>query len=218
MNTKVQRSPENPILAPDAESPWEAEAAFNGCPVAGSGRIHFLYRAVSSPQKQDGLTLELSTIGYASSEDGIHFEGRRQLVFPEYAWEHYGCEDPRVTKIGDKYFIFYTALSNYPFTAEGIKVGLAITRDFESIEEKHLVTPFNAKAMALFPSKIEDRYLAILTVNTDRPPAKIAMASFNNLNQIWSPEYWARWYSNLDQHVLPLQLADKDHIEVGAPP
>jgi predicted GH43/DUF377 family glycosyl hydrolase len=148
----------------------------------------------------------------------VRFEGRRQFIRPEYDWEHYGCEDPRVTKIGDRYFIFYTALSTYPFAAEGIKVGLAITRNFESIEEKHLVTPFNAKAMALFPSKIEGRYLAILTVDTDRPPAKIALASFNSLDEMWSPEYWAKWYSNLEHHVLPVPRADTDHIEVGAPP
>ena len=218
MGIKVQRWSENPILVPNKENPWEAEATFNGCPVVGGGKIHFLYRAISSPQKHDGLTMELSTIGYASSKDGVHFEGRRQFIRPEYAWEHYGCEDPRVTRIGSKYFIFYTALSNYPFSAEGIKIGLAVTRDFESIEEKHLVTPFNAKAMALFPSKIGDKYLAILTVDTDRPPAKIALASFDSLDQIWSTEYWTKWYSNLDQHVLPIPRTAKDHLEVGAPP
>jgi predicted GH43/DUF377 family glycosyl hydrolase len=218
MNIKVERSPDNPILEPEIENPWEAEATFNGCPVAGGGRIHFLYRAVSSPQNYDGLTLELSTIGYASSKDGVHFEDRRQLIRPEFAWEHYGCEDPKVTKIDNRYFIFYTALSTYPFCAEGIKIGLAVTRNFEFIEEKHLVTPFNAKAMVLFPSKVEGKYLAILTVGTDRPPASIAWASFNSLNEIWSPEYWAKWYANLEQHVLPVRQAAQDHIEVGAPP
>ena len=218
MSIKVKRWSGNPILIPNRENPWEAEATFNGCAVAGGGRVHFLYRAMSSPQKHDGLTMELSTIGYALSQDGIHFESRKQFIRPEYAWEHYGCEDPRVTKINGKYFIFYTALSTYPFSAEGIKIGLAITRDFKSIEEKHLVTPFNAKAMALFPSKIEGKYLAVLTVDTDRPPAKIALASFQNLDQIWSPEYWTKWYSNLDQHVLPIKQSAKDHIEVGAPP
>jgi predicted GH43/DUF377 family glycosyl hydrolase len=218
MNIRVQRSSENPILVPDKNNSWEAEATFNGCPVVGGGKINFLYRAISSPQNYDGLTLELSTIGYAWSNDGTHFEDHRQFIRPEYAWEHYGCEDPRVTKIGGKYFIFYTALSIYPFSPEGIRIGVAVTSDFESIEEKHLVTPFNAKAMALFPSKIEDRYLAILTVDTDRPPAKIALAPFDNLSQIWSPEYWAKWYSNLDRHVLQIQQSPYDHIEVGAPP
>jgi len=218
MSIKIQRSDENPILVPDIDNSWEAESTFNGCPVKGDGIIHFLYRAISIPQQYEGLTTELSTIGYANSKDGIHFQDRRQFVFPEYAWEHYGCEDPRVTKIGGNYFIFYTALSTYPFSQEGIKIGLAITKDFKTIKEKHLITHFNAKAMALFPSKIGGLYKAILTVNTDKPPAKIAVASFEHISQLWSPEYWTRWYGNLDRHVLHIPQATNDHLELGAPP
>ena len=218
MDIRIQRSDENPILVPDIDNAWEAEATFNGCPVQGDGIIHFLYRAISLPQQYDGLTIELSTIGHATSKDGIYFQGRRQFIYPEYAWEHYGCEDPRVTKVGRKHYIFYTALSTYPFSPEGIKIGLAITRDFRSIEEKHLVTHFNAKAMALFPSKTGGLFQAILTVNTDKPPAKIAIASFEHLEQIWSPEYWTKWYSNLDRHILNIPHKPNDHLEVGAPP
>ena len=220
MSIGIQRSDKNPIFFPAIENQWEAEATFNGCPVVGDGKIHFLYRAVSSltPIKYDGLKLEISTIGYASSKDGVHFEDRQQFISPDYAWEHYGCEDPRVTKVGGRYFIFYTALSTYPFNADGIKVGLAITKDFKTIDEKHLVTPFNAKAMAFFPRKIDGKYTAVLTVNTDKPPAKIALASFNELSQVWSPEYWSKWYATLDRHVLRIQQAPYDHIEVGAPP
>ena len=218
MKIEIQRSNENPILVPDIDNPWEAEATFNGCPVQGNGIVHFLYRAISSPKKYDGLTIELSTIGYAVSEDGVHFKDRRQFIYPEYAWEHYGCEDPRLTRIGNRYFIFYTALSTHPFSPEGIKVGLAITRDFITIDEKHLVTHFNAKAMALFPSKINGLYHAVLTVNTDKPPSKIAIASFEHIEQIWYPEHWTRWYSNLDRHILHVTQNPNDHLEVGAPP
>ena len=219
MSITIQRSDENPILVPDIDNLWESEATFNGCPVqGGDGVIHFLYRAISIPQQYEGLNIELSTIGYANSRDGIHFQDRRQFIFPEYAWEHYGCEDPRVTKIGNKYFIFYTALSTYPFSQEGIKIGLAITKDFKTIRRKHLITHFNAKAMALFPSKIGGLYKAILTVNTDKPPAKIAIASFEHINELWSPEFWTRWYENLDRYILHIAQANNDHIELGAPP
>jgi len=52
----------------------EADGAFNGCPVFDRGKIHFVYRAVSAPQKISGFELPLSTIGYALSSDGIHFK------------------------------------------------------------------------------------------------------------------------------------------------
>jgi predicted GH43/DUF377 family glycosyl hydrolase len=215
---EVRRSEENPILTPNAENAWEAEAAFNGCPIVSGGRIHLLYRAMSSPQIVSGKQMQLSTIGHALSTDGIHWKYRRQFIKPEYDWERFGCEDPRVTKVGGKFYIFYTALSAHPPSAGSIKIGLATTWDFRRIEAKYPVTPFNSKAMALFPGKISGKMVAVLTANTDNPPAKIGLAFFDHEEQIWSPEYWEGWYSFLDDHVLPLQRKPQDHIEVGAPP
>src|SRR5271157_3575444 len=148
MSIEMRRSEENPILIPLSENTWEADGAFNGCPAHDVGKIHFVYRAVSPPQKIEGFELPLSTIGYALSRDGIHFKNRRQFIRPEYDWEKFGCEDPRVTKMNGKFYIFYTALSGFPFSADNIRVGMAITLDFQHIDEKHPVTPFNAKAMS----------------------------------------------------------------------
>ncbi len=216
----IKRYPKNPILRPDQENSWEAEAVFNGCPVQRGKKIHLLYRAISIPHYHTriGFQTQVSTIGQAVSSDGIHFQKRQQFITPEQPWERFGCEDPRVTKLGEIYYVFYTALSKYPPTAEGIKVGVALSKDLKHIREKHLVTPFNAKAMALFPEKINDKLCAILTANTDMPPAKIALAYFNAPDQIWSQKYWKQWYSSLDKHALPLQRRPEDHIEVGAPP
>ncbi len=205
-----KRSDENPILVPSDENEWEKLAVLNGCPVIGGGKIHFLYRAVSASN--------ISSLGYASSTDGVHFKNRRQFTKHEYDWERFGCEDPRVTKIGSTYYVFYTALSTYPFSADGIKVGLAITKDLKKIREKHLITPFNAKAMCLFPEKIKGKFVAMLTVNTDRPPSNICIATFEREDQMWSREYWEEWYSSLEQHALHLERATTDRAEVGAPP
>ena len=216
--TEMRRSEENPILIPLSENTWEADGAFNGCPVQYGSKIHFVYRAVSPPQNVAGFELPVSTIGYVSSTDGIHFKNRHQFIKPDNDWEKFGCEDPRVTKINGKFFIFYTALSNFPFCAECIKVGVAITNDFKKIKEKHLVTPFNSKAMSLFPEKVAGRYAVVLSVNTDIPPTRIAVAYFDREEQMWSPTYWEGWYSLLNDNIIPLQRSPKDHIEAGAPP
>lgn len=216
----IKKYEKNPILKPEPAHSWEAEAAFNGCPVKKDKNIYLLYRAVSLPHFHAKVEKELriSDVGIASSRDGIHFRNRRRFIVPEYSWEKFGCEDPRVTKLDGKYYIFYTALSNYPFTAEGIKIGLAISKDLKKIDEKHLVTPFNAKAMALFPEKINGRFCAILTANTDKPPAKIAIAFFDKEEEIWSKHYWNNWYSELDMHIVPLLRKSSDQVEAGAPP
>jgi predicted GH43/DUF377 family glycosyl hydrolase len=214
----IKRSAENPVLLPNRDNPWEAEAAFNGSVTQSGGVYNMVYRAVSKPQDIGDVHMEVSSIGHARSRDGVHFSRHTQFIRPEYEWEKYGCEDPRVTKIGGTYFIFYTALGVFPFTPNGIRVAVAITRDFKTVSEKHLVTPFNAKAMMLFPEKIKGMYAAILTVNTDRPPAKICLALFDKKEDIWSTEYWKKWYANLESHVLPLQRTSGDHVEAGAAP
>lgn len=215
---KLSKSFENPILLPESDNVWDANAAFNPCVIKENDTYHMVYRAQSEKSNHFGNILELSTIGHTTATDGIHFQGKNKLVKPEYDWEKYGCEDPRITKVGKDYFIFYTALSKFPFTAEGIKVALAITRDFKTVTEKHEVTPFNAKGMVLFPEKVNGKYVAMLTVNTDTPPSTIGIAYFDKIEDIWSKEYWDDWYSHLEDHRIDL-LRDPNHqIEVGAPP
>ncbi len=214
----VKKSSHNPLLSPNTNDPWEAKAVFNWCPIKDGNTTHYVYRAMSSNESYFSNTISISSIGYTSSLNEIDFSETKQLIAPEYEWERYGCEDPRVTKIDDKFYIFYTALSNYPFDANSIKIAVAITKDFKTIEEKHLVTPFNAKAMALFPEKINGKYVVILSVNTDMPPAKICFAEFDNLEDIWNEKYWQKWYKEFDKHSININRSDKDHVEVGAVP
>ncbi len=163
--------------------------------------------------------MSVSSIGHALNigQTDLHFKKRSELIKPDQDWDKYGCEDPRVTMIDGKFYIFYTALSMYPFQADGIKIGLAITTDFKNIE-KHQVTTFNSKAMGLFPEKINGKYAAVLTANTDRPPAKISIAYFNDEKEIYSKRFWNDWYKNLDKHALVIPKRPEDHIELGAAP
>lgn len=213
----VKRSEHNPIVAPAGSRPWEAKGAFNGCPVMRGKQMHLLYRAIGTP---DALMTPsgISTIGSALSVDGEHFPSRRQLIAPEAEWEKFGCEDPRVTLFEGKYVIFYTALGGMPFGAHNIKVACAISRDLETIDERHLVTPFNAKAMALFPERINGKVTALLTAHTDEPPAHIAIAQADRLEDLWNEKFWEDWHAHLEDHIVHARRYDNDHIEVGAPP
>ncbi len=214
----VKRSKHNPILSPIKGHPFESYSTYNGNPIKVGESIYMLYRAQSEPERFENHEFSLSVISKAVSKDGIHFKNREVFISPEYSWEKFGCEDPRVTKIDGKYFIFYTALSVFPFRAEGIKVAVAISKDMKTISEKHLVTPFNAKAMTLFPEKINGKYVALLTVNTDLPPSRVALAEFDKLEDIWSECYWKKWYSELDKHILDIPKLSEEHLEIGGCP
>ncbi len=216
----IKRYKDNPILTPIRSRTWEAEAVFNGCPIEKDEKTFFLYRAVSLPRYNSmvGSRISTSNIGVATSDDGLNFSDRKRFIVPYHDWEKFGCEDPRVTELDGKYYIFYTAISAWPPNSEGIKVGVAISNDLQTVEQKHLVTPFNAKAMSLFPERINGKIWAILTVNTDKPPARICLASFDNIEEVWSEDYWNEWYRNFEDHSIPIQRSPDDHIEVGATP
>lgn len=214
-----ERSYENPVLVPYNDHPWETDGAFNGCAVRGGGKTHLVYRAQSLSMLHDeGEWLSMSTIGHSESLDGVHFKEHRQFIVPEEPWEKFGCEDPRVTKLDGKYYTFYTALGGFPFGPDNIKVGLAISKTLKRVAEKHLITPFNAKAMALFPERIDGKLWTILTADTDRKPSKIAVASFDTEEQMWDETRWKTWYENIDRNVIPLARDDDDQVELGAPP
>lgn len=215
----MRRCSRNPILYPVREHSWEAYAVFNPSIVKKGKHYYMLYRAVSSSDLLKKQGSSYSSVGIAKSRDGVHFYERRRFIIPEKDWELFGCEDPRATYLEGRYYIFYTAISTLPPTAEGIRVGVAVSRDLKQVEEKYLVTSFNAKAMALFPERINGKLTAILTVHTDKPPAYIAITQLSNNPSQWIYEM-DEWYREFMKHILTPDPRRSllDHIEVGAPP
>ena len=213
----VKRSEHNPVLIPNRDHYWEAFATFNMSPVKHGDNVYGLYRAISA---RDALQKpeNISVIGIAKSSNGKDFEDRSQFITPEEEWEKFGCEDPRVTYFEDNFYIFYTALSKYPFSANGIKVAVAISKDLKKVEEKHLVTPFNAKAMTLFPKRINGKIVVIFSYHTDNPPSKITFAEMDEISDLWNPAFWAKWEKELNNHAVDLKRQESDHIEIGATP
>ena len=214
---QLQRFSGNPIFSPNPDNPWEHDGAFNGCVVKKDGVYHMVYRAQSSEQENAGVSMKVSSIGYSQSNDGVKFGGHQILFSPTEEWEKFGCEDPRITYFNGFFYIFYTALSVFPFGASGIKLAAAKTKDFKTIE-KHPVTTFNSKAMGLFPDKVQGKMAALLTMHTDLHPAKIALAVFDREDDIWSQDYWNDWYENMNEHIIPLLRDIRDQVELGAPP
>ena len=213
----LRRAKENPVLGPTPDHPWEATATFNMSPVRYGKHIYGLYRAISTPDNF-GVPDQMSTIGIAESQDGLHFEERRPFITPVEEWEKFGCEDPRATFFEGRYYVFYTALSKFPFEADGIKVAVAISDDLKTIQERHLVTPFNAKAMTLFPERVNGKITLIFSAHTDSPPTKMSVVQVERIEELWSRDFWEKWHEEIDQHVINLRRNDRDHVEVGATP
>ncbi|MDP2593913.1 MAG: hypothetical protein Q8P36_01055, partial [bacterium] len=219
----IRREAHNPILAPDRARPWEAVAVYNPSAVATPEGVRIYYRALGNPDVLQTPHAGLSSIGTAFAEDGAHFHSRRQIIAPQEEWDKFGCEDPRVTFFEGKWYCFYTALGSYPFGPDNIKVGLAVGDTPEEFTERHLITPFNAKAATLFPERINGEVVLLLTAHTDwtneHPRPTIAVAKAKEVADFFDPGYWHVWHEHLADHALPeLRRTDGDHIEVGAAP
>ncbi|MES2213944.1 MAG: hypothetical protein V4465_00930 [Patescibacteria group bacterium] len=213
----VKRDAHNPILTPNHAHFWEGSAAFNPTPVIKGRKKYLLYRALSTPDVLRSPR-ELSTIGIAESTDGKQYSSHRQFIAPVEEWEKYGCEDPRTTYFEGKYYTFYTALGVFPFGPSGIKCAVAVSKDLETVESRHLVTPFNAKAMTLFPGTVNGKVTIMFSVHTDAPPAKMCIRQFDRIEELWDPKSWEGFEENIDTYAIDLRRMDSEHVEVGAAP
>jgi predicted GH43/DUF377 family glycosyl hydrolase len=219
----IRRSSHNPILSPRREHPWEALAAFNPSPIAVQGGTRVYYRALAHPAALVSPYAGQSSIGTAFSEDGVHYHSRQQVIMAAEAWDAYGCEDPRATTFEGKTYVTYTALGGFPYGPDNIKVAIAVSDDGVRFDERHLATPFNAKAAAIFPERVGGDAVMILTAHTDHtdehPRPTIGIARAKKVEDFWNPQFWMKWHDTLKDNALEnLLRSDQDHIEVGAAP
>ena len=136
-------------------------------------------RDVAEPVDFVYLT-SISYLRVARSRDGRHFRvDDKPLVYPQGPLESFGIEDPRVTRIGDTYYIHYSAVSPV-----GIGAGLVSTQDFRAIRRHGLIFCPDNKDVAIFPEKIGGKYYALhrpMARSTGKP--EIWIAESDNLLQ-----------------------------------
>lgn len=97
-----------------------------------------------------------SHLRLARSSDGIHYRlDEKPFIMPDPVSERWGMEDPRVTCIEGTYYINYTAVS-----PNGAATALIETKDFRSFERKGIIFLPENKDVAVFPEKINGKYLA----------------------------------------------------------
>ena len=197
----IKRYSGNPILTKD-NVPYEVSTVHNAGAVKYKDKYFLLFRS--------HLLNGRSVIGLAESYDGYDFKVYpKPFMIPSEEgefklYEEYGVEDPRITFIDGEYLIVYSAYSRY-----GVRIGLAKTRDFKSVERFALITEADYRNVVIFPEKFNGLY-----VRLDRPHSDISPWS------IWisySPDlrYWG------DSKVIMRPMVyhwDEMKIGPGAPP
>ncbi len=110
--------------------------------------------------KSDPAQLWLTSMSHlrlARSSDGVNFTiDDHPFIIADTQYEEFGCEDARITKIDDTWYINYSAVSSL-----GISTALATTRDFVSVEKKGLILCPDNRDVCFFPEKVNGRYMAL---------------------------------------------------------
>jgi predicted GH43/DUF377 family glycosyl hydrolase len=120
----------------------------------------------------------ISHLRLARSKDGIHFDiDPTPAVFPETDYETFGLEDPRISPIGDEFYITYKVVSEH-----GICTALLKTTDFKKFDRQGIIFCPENIDVVLFPEKIGGRfYVLTRPVPMHIGPRGIWIASSENL-------------------------------------
>ncbi|MCW4031875.1 MAG: glycoside hydrolase family 130 protein [Candidatus Bathyarchaeota archaeon] len=168
----VERYEGNPIIT-SVDIPDPCNTVFNAGATLYKNKYILLLRVEDLEGK--------SKFYLAESTDGYDFEILNGPVFskspmePFKTYEKRGVEDPRITKIGDTYYILYTAYSHF-----GPLIGLATTDDFQTFERIALISEPDNKDAALFSRQFNGKF-----VRLDRPASDGIWISYSSDLKHW---------------------------------
>lgn len=219
----LHKHKDNPIIKPRSKNDWEAFNTFNPAALYADNKVHILYRA-------QGFDY-VSKVGYATSRDGIRIDERSDtpIYSPSAHFENNttdsarhdfmsggsygGCEDPRVTQIGNRVYMTYVAFDGWS------PPRLALTsihiKDFLS-QRWHwtkpvLISPPGIidKSGCLLPEKIHGKYVFFHRVFPN-----ILIDFVDDLNF----DGTSKWLKGQYQIKIRQNMWDSRKIGAGAPP
>jgi predicted GH43/DUF377 family glycosyl hydrolase len=195
------RWPHNPVLTAH-DLPKMANAVFNPGAVECDGQTLLLVRV----EGRTGLS-HFAVARSADGRTGWTIDDRAMLPQTDCYEEQWGIEDPRITRVGDEYFIVYTG-----FSMGGPLVCLATTRDFVSFERRGVLMSPEDKDAALFPVRFGNRWALL------HRPSPVMAGLGAHVWLSWSPDlrHWG------DARVLiPARRGgwwDANKVGLGPPP
>ncbi|PIR79010.1 MAG: hypothetical protein COU26_03500 [Candidatus Levybacteria bacterium CG10_big_fil_rev_8_21_14_0_10_36_30] len=225
ISLRLKRVGNNPLISPNSKNVWESFNTFNPAATYDGDKVHILYRA----QGYDYV----SALGYAMSRDGIHIDERLEqpVYIPSQSFENInttkvfqvsaqyvsgggygGCEDPRITRIDNRYYLTYVAFDgiNPP------RIALTSISAYDFLnrrwlwERPVLISPPGIvdKSAVIFPEKINGKYVIMHRIYPD-----ILIDFVDNLN--FDGTFWLKGEYKISPRP---DKWDSRKIGAGAPP
>ena len=220
------------ILLEPSLNDFESYAVLNSTAYQDGDYVHLLYRAMKKTN--------YSSIGYAMMKGPKSVVDRKSypVMFPEYSFESKGCEDPRVTKLDNEFYVLYTA-----WDGRNPRIAIAKSKDLRSFEKMGIISPNISVAGAinivdvdrykkvwsrqatkrgyesiladkdavLFPRKFGGKYAMLHRLEPD-----IQIVYFNDFSELRSKEFWKDYLSNIENHIVMRQKYRWEDEKIGA--
>lgn len=217
------------------ENKWEARAVLNPTVIKKKKTEHIFYRAVNKNW--------ISTIGYAKQKNNTLERSDKPLITPKYKWEKKGVEDPRITKIKNRYYLLYTA-----FDGKDARIAYAVSKNLTDWKKEGVISPNLSieeardivkikkyrdkwkkheiygtkvciwdKDAVLFPKKIKGKFVMLHRFMPD-----IQIVKFRSFEEL-DTSFWKDYIKNLSEGEDKISLYrrydwESEHIGAGATP
>ena len=228
-HAKLIKNINNPILLPHPDRIWESKQVFNPAAVLHGGQVHLLYRAVGEG--------DMSVLGYATSNNGKSIDKRysEPAYVPREKFEftktpgvssffskymsggggYGGIEDPRITKIDDKFYLTYVAYdgNNPPRVAMSyITIKNFEKKNWKKWSKPVLLSPPGIvdKNAAILPEKINGKYIIFHRIYPD-----ILIDEVDSLDDFDGKSVWLTGMKRI--HPRP-DFWDSNKVGIGPPP
>lgn len=239
MNDHVKVEKLGVILAP-TKNKFENLAVLNPGVYQDGEFVHIFYRAIDKRH--------ISSIGYAKLKGPTKVIERwdKPIISRDFEYERKGCEDPRITKIGDTFYVTYVA-----HDGKNALTAYATGADLKNLEKKGVITPkitYDRVGRIFRREKLKDRYFMFesfyeeyagkdvflwekdVFLFPEKIKGKFAMIHrilpdvqivfFQNFKQLAERDFWKKYLENLSKYVIleNKYWFESRNIGGGAPP
>ena len=233
MDLKIKKK----LFLEQTKNKWESHAVLNPTVIKEKDIEHLIYRGVA-PNK-------VSSLGYVKIKDGKIIErDSKPLIYPTKKYEKKGVEDPRITKIKNKYYLLYTG-----FDGKNAWIAYAVSKNLRDWKKKGIISPRISvkkarklvkikkykdewgyqeiygskiclwdKDAVLFPEKINGKFVMLHRFLPD-----IQIVKFKNFSDLQDNSFWREYIKNLGEYEDKISLYrrynwESWHIGAGAVP
>jgi predicted GH43/DUF377 family glycosyl hydrolase len=214
---------------------WEKEGVFNPGVIVENNQIHIIYRAIRCEN--------YSRLGYLKLKSEKEIEKYEYpIITPTEDYEKQGVEDPRITKIDNKYLLTYTA-----YDGKNARIAVAESENLLNFRKLGIISPnltfleainitetdryknFWKKQIqekgeniiiwdkdgCLFPEKINGKYALLHRIEPD-----IQIVYFEDFFELKHKDFWEEYFRKLEEKIVmkPKYKWEEEKIGAGAPP